>query len=183
MIEILSLSVILSLDALTFGFSYGVNKIKLPFKSAFIITATGLIIITGAMNMGELMYKYIPMAKFIGGIILIIMGIFLAADFRDKGGVKSMLQKPESTDINHNGNIESGEAMAIGTALSIDSAAVVMGTAYLGIALPIGIMLMQILFMILGLKAGKKIKPCIKSKYIALISGLIIVVMGFRQFM
>lgn len=181
MLEILSLSVILSLDALTFGFSYGVNKIKLPLKSAAIMTVTGLVIITGAMNMGELMYRYIPMAKFIGGIILIIMGIFLAADFRDKGGVKSMLQKPESTDINHNGRIETGEAMAIGTALSIDSAAVVMGTAYLGIVFPITIMLVQLLFMIIGLKAGKKIKPCIKNKYIALISGLIIVIMGFRQ--
>lgn len=181
MIEILSLSVILSLDALTFGFSYGVNKIKLPLKSAATITATGLVIILGSMQLGSIMYKYIPMAKFVGGIILIGMGIFLASDFRGKGGIKSMLKKPESTDINHNGKIEAGEAIAIGTALSIDSSAVVLGTAYLGIALPFTIMLMQLLFMVIGLKTGKKIKPCIKNKYIALISGLIIIIMGFCQ--
>ena len=92
-----------------------------------------------------------------------------------------MLTEPKTTDINNNGKIETGEAMAIGIALSIDSSAVVLGTAYLGIILPISIMLMQLLFMLAGLKIGKKIKPNINNKYVALISGLIIIIMGFKQ--
>lgn len=181
MLKILSLSVILSLDALSFGFSYGINKIRLPLKSAAVMTLTGLVIILGAIQMGDIMYSYLPQAKLLGGIILIGIGIFLATDYRSKNGLKSMLSEPKTTDINHNGRIETGEAMAIGIALSIDSSAVVLGTAYLGIILPVTIMLMQLLFMFTGLKIGKKIKPCINNKYIALISGLIIIIMGFMQ--
>lgn len=183
MIEILSLSIILSLDALTFGISYGINKIKLPLKSAFIITLSGFVIIAGSMEIGSIMYQYIPAARLAGGIILILMGIYLAADFRGRGGVKTMLQKPELTDINHNGKIETAEAMAIGIALSLDSSAVVLGTAYLGILLPVAIMLMQLLFMSAGLRTGGKLSFFVKGKYIALISGVVIIVMGFRQIM
>lgn len=181
MIKILSLSVILSLDALSFGFSYGINKIRLSFKSAAIMTLTGLVIILGSIQLGDIMYKYLPQAKFIGGLILVGIGIFLAADYRSRNGLKTMLSEPKTTDINHNGKIETGEAMAIGIALSVDSSAVVLGTAYLGIILPISIMLMQLLFMFTGLKIGKKIKPNINNKYVALISGLIIIIMGFKQ--
>ncbi|MDO4300009.1 MAG: manganese efflux pump [Clostridia bacterium] len=181
MLKILSLSIILSIDALSFGFSFGLNKIRLPLKSAAVITLTGLIIILGSIYMGDIMYALLPQAKIIGGLILIGMGIFLAADCKNKNTIKSMLNEPKTTDINCNGKIETGEAMAIGIALSIDSSAVVIGTAYLGLMLPAAIMLMQLLFMIIGLNLGKKIKPDINSRYIAVISGIIIIVMGFHQ--
>lgn len=172
---------ILSLDALTFGISYGINKIRLTLKSVFIITVTGFVVILGSMHIGGIMYNYIPAAKFVGGIILIVIGIFLAGDFRGRNGVKSMLNEPKSTDINCNGKIETGEAMAIAIALSLDSSAVVLGTAYLGLALPVTIMLMQLLLMISGVKLGKKISPAVNSKLIAITAGLIIIAMGFKQ--
>lgn len=180
MLKILSLSIILSIDALFFGLTFGLNKIKLPIKSVIVLTITGLIIILGAIGLGDIMYSILPHAKLIGGLILIGIGIFLTLDNKSNS-IKSMLRKPESTDINKNGNIEIGEAMAIGITLSIDSSAVVIGTAYLGIFLPITIMLMQLLFLIIGIEIGKKIKPNINSRYIAVISGLIIIILGFNQ--
>ena len=181
MLKILSLSIILSIDALFFGFSFGLNKIRLPLKSAAALTLTGLVIILGAIKLGDIMYAFLPHAKLIGGLILIGIGIFLAADCKNKGSLKSMLNRPETTDINRNGKIETGEAMAIGIALSIDSSAVVIGTAYLGIILPLTIMIMQLIFLLAGVEAGKKIKPDIDSKYISVISGLIIIILGFTQ--
>ncbi|MDO5388301.1 MAG: manganese efflux pump [Clostridia bacterium] len=181
MLKILSLSFILSIDALFFGFSFGLNQIKLPLKSAAAMTLTGLIVILGAAKLGDIMYTLLPHAKLIGGLILIGMGIYLAADCKNKGGVKSMLSKPETTDINHSSIIETPEAMAIGIALSIDSSAVVIGSAYLGAMLPLFIMLMQLILMTLGIYLGKKIKPDINSKFISVISGLIIIILGFLQ--
>lgn len=181
MLRILAISIILSIDSLFFGFSFGLNKIELSLKSIITITLTGLIIILGSIKLGDIMYAFLPNAKVIGGFILIGIGIFLAADCRNKNSLKSMLSEPKLTDINRNGKIEMGEAMAIGIALSIDSSAVVISTAYLGMLLPAAIMIMQLVFLITGLKIGKKIKPNINSKYIAVISGLIIIILGFSQ--
>lgn len=181
MLEILMLSIILSIDALSFGISYGANKITLPLKSALIITVTGFVIILLAMEVGNIMYSIFSFGKFIGGLILIGMGIFIAGDFRSKKGLKTIISHPEKSDKNSNGTIENFEALAIGVALSLDSSAVVAGTAYMGYMLPITIMLMQIVFLATGINLSKKIIPDIESKYIALISGMVIIIMGFKQ--
>ena len=106
MLEILMLSIILSIDALSFGISYGANKIILPLKSALIITVTGFVIILLAMEVGNIMYSIFSFGKFIGGLILIGMGIFIAGDFRSKKGLKTIISHPEKSDKNSNGNIE-----------------------------------------------------------------------------
>ena len=67
MLEILMLSIILSIDALSFGISYGANKITLPLKSALIITVTGFVIILLAMEVGNIKYSIFSFGKFIGG--------------------------------------------------------------------------------------------------------------------
>lgn len=181
MLKILMLSIILSIDALSFGLSYGANKITLPLKSAIIITITGFVIIFGAMELGNIVYSLFSFGKFLGGLILVGMGIFIAGDFRSKKGLKTIISHPEKSDKNLNGNIETFEALAIGTALSLDSSAVVAGTAYMGYMLPLTIMIVQIVFLVTGIHLSKKIIPNIEGKYIALISGIIIIIMGFKQ--
>lgn len=181
MLKILMLSVILSIDALSFGISYGANKIILPLKSAVIITVTGIGIIMGAMGIGNLMYSLLSWGKFSGGIILIGMGIFIAGDFRSRKGLKTILENPVKSDTNKNGRIEALEAVVIGTALSLDSSAVVAGTAYMGVMLPVMVMIMQIAFLIIGINLSKKIIPDVNSKWVAVVSGIVIVIIGFRQ--
>ena len=181
MLEIITLSIILSIDALFFGISLGINNIKLPKRSLFSMTITGLVIVLGAVELGDMLYTILPSAKIFGGILLIGIGIFLASDTKNKNSIKTMLDNPKTTDINNNGVIEVQEAIAISLALSIDSFAVVTGTAYLGYFFPFVIMLMQFVFLILGNILGKKIKPNIKGKYIAIISGVIIIIIGFKQ--
>lgn len=178
-VMVIYIALVLSLDAFTFGVSYGVNKIRLPLKSALTIAIMGFIIAMGAMNLGEILFDYIVYGDKLGGIILIAMGIYMAADIR--GGAKTILRKPETTDINRDGAIEISEAMAIGMALSLDSCGVVIGTANLGFILPVTIMIMELLFMSLGIKIGQKINLPLENKYVSLLAGIIIIVTGFKM--
>lgn len=181
MLKIIALSLLLSVDALSFGLSFGLKKIGLPLKALVLICGIGFLITLGAISLGELMYSLLPFGRFLGGIILIFMGIYLALDIKGRNSIKTMLSFPEKTDFNRNGVIETGEAAAIGIALSLDSCTVVIGTAYLGVMLPVVIMLFQVVFLALGIIMGKRLNRNIKGKYVSLVCGLAIVVMGFLQ--
>lgn len=181
MFKLTALALLLSFDALSFGLSFGIKGIALPLKAVFIICASGFAVTLGAVRIGEIMYNILPFGRAVGGVVLIAMGIYLALDIKGRNSLKSILSAPEKTDMNKSGAIEAGEALAIGTALSLDSCAVVIGTSYLGIMLPVAIMIFQVIFLFAGIEAGRKISLHFSGKYASLISGVIIVIMGFAQ--
>ncbi len=181
MFKITALAFLLSFDALSFGLSYGIKGISLGIKAMLTICASGFVLILGAMRLGEMMYSLLPYGRTAGGAVLIAVGIYLALDIRGKDSLKAIFSAPERTDMDKSGAIEPAEALAIGAALSLDSCAAVIGTAYLGAALPAAIMLFQLAFLLAGMAAGRKLNRRIGGKYASLISGVIIVVMGFAQ--
>ncbi len=181
MFRILFLSLILSADALFFGFAFGINKIHIPLRSVIIMTLSGLVIILASICLGDIMYALVPHSKLIGSLLLIGTGIYIASDSSNAKSIKKFLSRPETTDTNHNGIIECKEAAAIGAVLSLDCSAVVIGTSYLGILLPFFILIAQLIFLLAGIYTGKKIRPDINNRYISVISGLIIIIIGFLQ--
>ncbi len=181
MLKLTALALVLSFDALSFGISFGIKGIALPAKAVFLICASGFALTLGAVRIGELMYAFIPFGRAAGGAVLIVSGIYLALDIKGKNSLKPIFSAPEKTDMDKSGAIEPAEALAIGTALSVDSCAAVIGTAYMGALLPAVIVLFQLVFLLAGMLAGKKINSRFSGKYASLLSGLIIVVMGFAQ--
>lgn len=185
MAEILILSLVLSLDAFSFGIAFGIRGIKLPVKALLVLSVTGFCTILCSMLLGNALNSLIPFCNIIGAFLLIGMGIWICADRKKENtDIREMLDNPELSDINSSGVIETPEAIVMGITLSLDSAAAAIGTSMAGIAsklLPLSLMAVQLIFIILGMFLGKKIKPDINCRYIAVISGLVIVLIGLYQ--
>ncbi len=185
MTEIIILSVVLSLDALFFGIAFGIRGIKIPLKAFFILSLTGFCTILCSMLLGSTLGRYIPFCDRVGAFLLIGTGIWICADRkRDNMDIREILDNPELSDMNSSGVIEVPEAIVIGVTLSLDSSAAAVGTVMFGKGsgyFPFLLMSVQLAFIIVGTALGKKIKPDISCKYIAVISGLVIVLIGLYQ--
>jgi putative sporulation protein YtaF len=184
----ITLAVSLSLDALGVGLAYGIGKIKIPLKSKLIICFFSIIYAGLSLYIGKSLSAVFPpfAAKFIGIIILLIMGITLVSrallsskeeagndthqmDMKDNtlysvcvkslGITVQVIKNPLKGDIDHSGSIDSIESLFLGLALSVDAIGVGIGSAFLGfysIGLPFCIGLFQLLFLSFGLYLGKK---------------------------
>lgn len=139
----------LSADALIASFSYGVNKIKIPFSSVLIISVISTAILTAALYAGAALSNVItPLtASIISSVILISIGILKLADSL----VKTLIRKhkslkkdfkfsflslkfilcvyadPEDADTDASKSLSAREAIPLAFALSIDSLTVGIG--------------------------------------------------------
>ncbi len=185
MAEILILSLILSIDALSFGITFGIRGIKIPLKAFFTLSVIGLGAIALSIGAGNLLKDIIPYCNIAGALLLIGIGIWICADKKKEDmNIHEMLENPELSDINRSGVIETPEAIVIGITLSLDSSAAAVSTSMAGISccvLPLSVMTAQLIFLLLGIALGKKIRPDINCKYIAVISGLAVVLIGLYR--
>ncbi len=187
MAEIIALSLVLSLDALFFGISFGVRGIRVPLKAFFTLSLTAFCTVLCSMLLGKTLSIYIPFCDTAGAFLLIGIGIWICADRkRENSDIREILDNPELSDMNRSGIIEAPEAIVMGITLSLDSSAAAISTGMSGTAsvlMPFSLMTAQLLFIISGTYMGKKIKPGINGRYIAVISGFIIVIIGLYRLM
>lgn len=179
---ILVLSLVLSIDALSFGMAFGIKGISIPKRSLALISLIGLLTLAIAMLLGNLLNNILPFCNIIGSLLLIGIGIWICTDTKEgTKNIKGLLDNPELGDLNKSGIIEYYESVIIGITLSLDAAAVALTSTLAGfgsIILPISIMISQLIFLTYGAYLGKKLKLKINSKYITIISGLIIILIG-----
>lgn len=187
MAEILVLSLVLSIDALSFGIAFGIRGIRIPLKAFFTMSVIGLGTIALSIAVGNVLYGILPFCNVIGAFLLIGIGIWICADCkREDINIREMLDNPELSDMNNSGIIETPEAIVIGITLSLDSSATAVSTSMAGIScclLPLSVMTAQLIFLITGIALGKKIRPDINCRYIAIISGLAVVLIGLYRLM
>ncbi len=185
MAEIFILSLVLSIDALSFGLAFGIRGIKMPPRAFFTISVIGLGTIVFSAAVGRVLYDILPCCNIIGAFLIIGIGIWICADCRkDNADLREMLDNPELSDMNSSGTIETPEALVIGITLSLDSSATAVSTSMAGIScclLPLSVMTAQFIFLLLGIILGKKIRPNINCRYIAIISGLAVVLIGLYR--
>ncbi|WP_100373729.1 sporulation membrane protein YtaF [Bacillus sp. FJAT-45037] len=207
MVEILSLlalALAVSLDSFGVGLTYGLRKMKLPFKSLLFIACCSATSILVAMAFGTMIERTLPgdVAGSIGGIILILIGawalyqvyrpakatektkedeIILNFEIKLFGVVIRILRKPMVADIDNSGTITGREAILLGIALSLDAFGAGIGAALIGfppIPMAVSVALMSALFVTLGMKSGFRFSESKVIKKFSFIPGFLLIVLG-----
>ena len=205
-LNIILMSISLSIDALGIGLSYGIKGIIIPFFSKLIITLQSFIIIFLSLHLGNILTNNFSekFSKYLGIIILISIGIsmiYQGLSTRKIKNIKSMtksfyikqagitikiIKSPNTCDFNRSKKIEPFEALYLGMAISLDSFGVSLGIGVYGISgiiLPLIVVLFQILFISIGIFLGKKIKKFsnIPENIWIIISGTILIIMALLK--
>lgn len=187
-IQLLFLTLALSIDSLGIGVSYGVRKIKFGQFSFFIISLISLAFSSLSLSIGSVISIIFSekITSFISILILIILGLFiikkglekneetknnLLEPIKDKkifscfikslGITINVIKTPSSCDLDNSMKIEPKEAFYLGIALSIDCIGVGIAVSSLKIyahLFPLFIMFFQLLFLYLGTFIGSKLK-------------------------
>ena len=195
--QLVILSVALSIDGFGVGVSLGMRGMKIPFKSIVVISICSAISLGVAMLIGEFISLHVSQgaAEKTGGVILILLGIWLVYQFFKKekdtmeaqskekiifnyeikslGVVISILQKPTDVDFDKSGTINGVEALVLGIALSLDAFGAGIGAAMIGISpliLAAAIGFMSSIFIWSGLQSGKILSKSTTCKKFILLS-------------
>lgn len=204
--EALFLSVALSLDAFVAGFSYGMNKIRIPWISAFIVDAICSLSLGAALLLGSLFGRFIPagLTTVICFAILLLLGITklldgLAKTLIHKYGnisshfhfsfcsfrfVLSLYADPEAADSDHSKTISPKEAASLAAALSLDGCAVGFGAALDSAAGALALffcsLIVEAAALFLGTALGNRAAKSLPFNA-AWISGIILLLLAFLK--
>lgn len=147
-LNVILISISLSLDALGIGISYKLKGVKITHLAKLIVGLVSVLIMWASLLLGEVALKIMPVAlgNIVGICILIIIGLTF---------IRNAIFGTEKTtyDFNKSKNIDIWEAAILGIALSADSisagiAAVTMGLG--NILIPFCVGGMQVAFLYIG---------------------------------
>lgn len=193
----------LSTDTFAASLAYGTNRIKIPFRSVFIIS----VICSGTLGLSMLLGDWLSktlsvnLASKICFVLLFSIGVIKLFD----SSIKSIIRKHNSinvkfttcelnfvltvyadvqkADIDNSKVLTCWEAIWLASALSIDSVAVGFGAAFsnIPVLVPTVISLViTIITMLLGYKIGEKIANIVGID-LSWLSGLLLVTLAFLK--
>jgi putative sporulation protein YtaF len=202
--SIILLALAVSLDSFSVGFTYGLRKMRIPFKSIVIIACCSAMTLTIAMSIGHLLQRFLSpvFAEKMGGIILIILGVWVIYQFfrsekekdilphekvvinleiKSLGLVIHILKKPMSADFDKSGTITGVEAIMLGLALSLDAFGAGIGAVMLGFSpgyLALAVALLSSLLVFLGIKLGSYLSQIAWLQRISFLPGILLIIIG-----
>lgn len=207
-ISLFLLAFAVSLDSFSVGFTYGLRKVRIPFKSILIISCCSAGILILAMAVGHFFEKLFSsdVAESIGGLILIVLGAWVLFQFfrpekskeltveesstiinfeiKSLGLVIQILRKPMSADFDQSGTITGLEAFMLGLALSLDAFGAGIGAAMLGFSplyLAISVAVMSSLFVFMGMKLGVLFARYEWIQKFSFIPGVLLIIIGMLK--
>ncbi|MBF0706283.1 MULTISPECIES: sporulation membrane protein YtaF [Bacillales] len=201
------LALAVSVDGFGVGLTYGLRRMRIPFKSILIISIFSAVSMLVAMGFGSLLQLWISdiLAQRIGGGILIALGgwvlyqmfrnnkeaektvserILLHYEIRSLGVVISILRKPTTADFDDSGTITGIEAIMLGAALSLDAFGAGIGASMVGfppIETSLLIACMSSLFLLLGLKFGNFTSNIKWMDKLSFLPGCLLIILGFMR--
>lgn len=153
-------AIALSLDGFGVGLSYGMRKIRIPWKSLLVISISSAVALAASMVAGQIIASFLTkgLASFLGGLALILVGAWLllqgwsqrltSHDSSDPcsfgeltifklnipslGLVIKILKEPSKADFDESGTISVNEAVFLGFALAMDALGAGLGAAMMG---------------------------------------------------
>lgn len=210
--KMISLSLILvafavSLDSFSVGLTYGLRKLKIPFKSILIIACCSAFTLTLAMFVGKMITHLFSPATLdtIGGIIFVLLGMWILYQFfrpeeeetakleekiifkveiKSIGLVINILKKPTTADLDKSGSITGVEALILGIALSLDAFGAGIAAALLGyspVILAIAVAAMSFIFLTLGIQIGKWFSKLAWMRMFSFVPGVVLILMGILR--
>ncbi len=161
---VLALAVALSLDSLGVGVAYGLRRIRLPWSLYLVVALCTGALMGLSMTLGRHLSGYLApvIAHRVGGAILVGVGVWqlyqgwqgyrrrlatpgndetseprqvLKLDFQALGLVVQILVEPVAADVDHSGEIDPRESVALGVALGLDSLGAGLGAGMAGYGL------------------------------------------------
>ena len=182
------LSVSLSVDALFVGFAFGLAGTAMPARSRFVVGLMSFIYSGVAVLAGSALKNVLPpeAGKIVGAVLMGLMGaaMLIKAFMPGKeravrnrraekpGGMLchfiikplnitvQILHTPSAGDMDRSGGIDAGEAVLVGSALSVDAVGAGVGSALTGLGgifVPLSTAACQVLFLSAGLAAGGRL--------------------------
>src|SRR5690625_714268 len=195
---LLFLVIAVSLDGFTVGLAYGMQQIRIPLTSLTIIMALSGSIVLLSMSLGSLLSPFISptVTGKIGGIILIILGLFSLYNVLNKKdnennnhkhnnksipNMRTILLTPEKVDLDRSGTISFNESILLGTALSLDAFGAGFAAALLNyspLLTTILIAMFSGLFVYSGMSVGDFLAHRKNSQKITFAPGLLLITIG-----
>lgn len=194
------LSLSACLDNIVIGVAYGMKKTKIPFYSNLliaIITSFGTLI---SMMFGKLIATIIPMyiSQALGAAMIILIGIYFILDYaiknkRGKTPIHEAIGDIESTQQNlcyiqdqccSPQKINFKETIMLAFALTINNLGIGVSASLAGVNIAATVTLtfiISILTIVLGVAMGFNIIGRIFGKYASLVSGILMVILGFVE--
>lgn len=202
--SLLLLAFALSLDSFSVGFTYGLRKMVMPFKSVLIIACCTAVSLLIAVTIGHWLSRLLSphITSALGGVILMGLGAGVLYQFfkpekektlekgektivkieiRSLGLVINILKKPMTADFDQSGTITGIEALMLGFALSLDSFGAGIGAAMLGyspIYLALAVSVMSPLFVLLGIKSGSLLHRFDWVQKLTFLPGILLILIG-----
>lgn len=204
LLSLMLLGFAVSLDSFTVGLTYGMRRVKIPFKSFMIIFSCTFIILLLAMGIGSVIELFISYeaAERVGGLILIVIGIWVLYQFitsnsnskrrqsdmkiiqievKRLGLIIKILKKPSEADFDRSGSISSIEALFLGLALSLDSFGAGIGAALIDlppILFSIVVTVSSVFFVIAGINIGLIFRNMNWMKKLSFLPGIALILIG-----
>ena len=197
-----------SLDSFSVGFTYGMRKMKIPFKSILTIACCSAVTMAAAMALGKSIALFVSpaIADRLGGIVLVLIGAWVLFQFfrpssqaaeqneekllvkveiKSLGLVINILKKPMVADLDKSGTITGFEAFLLGFALSLDAFGAGIGAALLGFSPWVMAMLVAImssLFVYTGIKSGSVFSKKSWVQKFSFLPGILLILIGIWKF-
>jgi putative sporulation protein YtaF len=209
--SLLLLSFAVSIDGFGVGITYGVRKIYIPGASVIIISACSGFVILLSMMVGAFLTRWMSPhgASSVGAIILIGIGLWafiqfirgrekednegrkeesseipstvLTLEIRQLGIIIQILRTPSAADMDRSGTITTGEALLLGTALSLDAFGAGIGAGLVGYPpIPTALLIAAAsgTFLWLGTRVGFRVAGWRWVRQLTALPGLILIAMG-----
>ncbi len=204
-LEAMMLASALSLDAFIASFAYGSKKIRIPFKSAQVISLICSSITGLSLLAGTILRQYIPdwLTITISFVVLFILGIIKLLDSITKSIIRkysnlnkeikfsmfnfkfilNLYANPEDADIDASKTLSPTESASLAFALSLDGITVGLGAAIgnvNGLAVFICSLITDMTAVLLGSFSGNKAAKKI-SFNLSWLSGIILIILAFSK--
>jgi len=192
-----------AIDGFWGGFSFGLRKIRISLFSLLIISSWSVICTMPTMLLGYNLQRYISIAtgKYIGGILLLLLGIFTFKEGLkqrkemqnksrplEKIGFKDLLKiinNPLLADIDHENDIKPFEGTLLGVAVAMDASIAAFTLSFFGFSPYTTPFLFGLThFILIGLGnviARKNIINRLGEKF-ALLPGIILITLAILRF-
>lgn len=197
-LSILFIGIAANLDNLGIGVSYSLKSTRIPFISNLLIAIVSMAAAYLSIAAGALISHFISItiANFIGGIILIFLGIKCIVECLKKeqeishvvvhsnSNFSKVIKEPDSLDLNNDKVISWRESFLLGLALAINCLAIGFGAGFTGVSpilVTISIGIFSVLSIACGALVGDKLAGTRVGKYSNMAAGILLCLIGIYE--
>ncbi|MCM3767008.1 sporulation membrane protein YtaF [Neobacillus niacini] len=196
LLSIILIGIAANLDNLGISFSYGLRATKIPLTSNIVISVVSMGCAYLSIIAGNFisMFVSIAIANFVGGIIIIIIGIQCIInslkleksprEIKVDSNYAHVIHQPDLADVNNDHVISLKESIFLGFALAINCLAMGLGAGITGVSpvlTTLSIGLFSLLSIWIGGHLGHKISGENMGKYSNIAAGILLILIGIYE--